>query len=138
MNIYLSNLAVMNAKLHNLHWNIVGINFVPIHNFTESLYDEAFEAFDAVAEHLKMENAMPLSKLSDYIKHATIEEIDAKEFSTGEVLKILLEDLTAMQALAKEIREIADENNDPIAVAMFEDYMAGYKKHLWFLNSMNK
>ena len=32
MNEYLSNLAVLNVKLHNLHWNVVGLQFVEITN----------------------------------------------------------------------------------------------------------
>lgn len=50
LNVYLSNLALWNVKLHNLHWNVTGRTFVQIHEFTEKLYDEVFEQFDAVAE----------------------------------------------------------------------------------------
>ena len=27
LNVYLSNIAVMTTKLHNLHWNVEGRNF---------------------------------------------------------------------------------------------------------------
>ena len=47
---YLANLAVWNVKLHNIHWNVVGPYFVSVHEYTEKLYDEVFEAYDAVAE----------------------------------------------------------------------------------------
>ena len=46
LNQYLANLAVWNIKLHNLHWNVVGNQFIQLHNFTEEMYDELFEAFD--------------------------------------------------------------------------------------------
>ena len=58
LNVYLSNLALWNVKLHNLHWNVTGRTFVQIHEFTEKLYDEVFEQFDAVAEIQKMQNNM--------------------------------------------------------------------------------
>lgn len=45
--VYLANLAVLNAKLHNLHWNVVGRAFIQVHEYTEGLYDELFEQFDA-------------------------------------------------------------------------------------------
>ena len=35
--VYLANLAVWNAKLHNLHWNVVGRAFVQVHEYTEGL-----------------------------------------------------------------------------------------------------
>ena len=75
LNVYLSNLALWNVKLHNLHWNITGRTFVQIHEFTEKLYDEVFEQFDAVAEIQKMQNNMPLVKMSDYLQQATLSEI---------------------------------------------------------------
>ena len=59
LNTYLANLAVWNVKLHNLHWNVVGKLFVSLHEYTESRYDAAFEAFDEVAEVLKMRGEMP-------------------------------------------------------------------------------
>ena len=68
MNEYLSNLAVLNVNLHNLHWNVVGVQFVQLHEFTEQLYDEFFEKYDSVAEILKMQGEKPLVKLSDYLK----------------------------------------------------------------------
>ena len=45
-NQYLADLAVMTFKLHNLHWNVTGSQFVPVHEFTEALYDKLFEYFD--------------------------------------------------------------------------------------------
>ena len=37
INKYLSNLAVEYFKLHNLHWNVVGINFKSTHEYLEVL-----------------------------------------------------------------------------------------------------
>ena len=37
---YLANLAVLFVKLHNVHWNVVGSQFLRIHTFTEELYDQ--------------------------------------------------------------------------------------------------
>ena len=73
-NQYLANLAVVTFKLHNVHWNTVGTQFVRVHEYTEELYDETFEFFDAVAEILKMNNVTPDSRLADYLKNATISE----------------------------------------------------------------
>ena len=43
LNQYLSNLAVLNLNLHNIHWNVEGLQFVKVHEFTEQLYDDFFE-----------------------------------------------------------------------------------------------
>lgn len=133
---YLANLGVLNVKLHNVHWNVVGPQFMEVHNFTESLYDKFFEDFDAVAEALKMRNEMPLSTMAEYLEKSDLKEIKAKPFSSKETLELVKEDLTSMKKLAIEIRNLADEEGDFTAVGMFEEYVGFYEKNLWFLNSI--
>ncbi len=136
--VYLANLAVLNAKLHNLHWNVVGRAFVQVHEYTEGLYDEFFEQFDAVAEAMKMRGAFPPVRLSEFLKIATIEEIDARDYSVGEVLQIVTQDVLAMQALAQQIREGADKMGDYLLAAQFDGYLESYAKRVWFLKAMQK
>jgi starvation-inducible DNA-binding protein len=136
LNVYLSNLAVLNVNLHNIHWNVTGKQFVQIHEFTEGLYDDFFEKYDAVAELLKMKGEKPLVKLSDYLKNATIKELESDKFSCRESLEIVLDYLNEMKNLATEIRNEADEDGDFEAVAEFEGHVSGYSKNLWFIRSM--
>jgi starvation-inducible DNA-binding protein len=138
MNKYVANLAVLNVKLHNLHWNVVGLQFMSVHNFTEQLYDDAFQKFDDVAEKIKMSGETPVSTIKEYLELASISEVAPKNFSTKEVLDILIADLKHMRSLAMDIREAADQEGDFGAVSMFEDHVAGYDKNLWFLSVMIK
>ncbi|HSH35377.1 DNA starvation/stationary phase protection protein [Schnuerera sp.] len=133
---YLANLGVLNVKLHNIHWNVVGNQFMRIHNFTEEIYDELFENFDEVAELLKMKKVMPLSTMKEYLEKANIEEINAKDFSVKESLEIIKKDLESMKKLATDIRNTADEKGDFETVAIFEDYVAYYSKNIWFVEAM--
>ncbi len=135
---YLSNLGVLIVKFHNVHWNVVGKQFVRIHNFTEELYDQVIEDFDEVAELLKMKEVMPLSTLTEYLENATVQEIKAKDFSVKESLEIVKSDLETMRTLATEIRNLADEEGDFETVALFEDYVAFYSKNIWFASAMLK
>ena len=136
MNEYLSNLAVWNVKLHNLHWNVVGPQFVQIHEFTESLYDDVFAKYDAIAEIMKMKGQTPLVKMVDYLGHASLKELDQESFTASEVLEILQKDLNQMKELATAIRFAADDEDDFEVVAEFEAHVAGYSKHLWFIQAM--
>jgi len=138
MNTYVANLAILNNKLHNLHWNVIGVQFMPVHKFTEELYDDAFAKFDDVAEQIKILGHMPLATTKDYLEATTVDEIQPKDFGQKEVLEIVKSDLELMKALATEIRNLADEDNDFVTVALFEDHVADYAKNLWFLESMLK
>lgn len=136
MQTYLSNLAVLNAKLHNIHWNVEGKQFMQVHEFTEGLYEDFFEKMDVVAEMLKMKDEKPLVKLNDYVEEATVKELSAKKFSCEEALKLVKEDLEEMKSLATEIREEADEDGDFEVVAEMEDHISEYSQKLWFLRAM--
>ena len=135
---YLSNLAVLNIKMHNIHWNVVGSQFMAVHEFTEKIYDKLFEQFDEVAELLKMKGIMPLSTVAEYLESSSIEEVKAKEFPIEEALEIVKKDLEAMKELATSVRNAADEEGDFETVAVFEDYVAFYSKYIWFVDSMLK
>ncbi|MGM0439200.1 MAG: Dps family protein [Patescibacteria group bacterium] len=136
MQTYLSNLAVLNAKLHNLHWNVEGKQFMQVHEFTEGLYEDFFEKFDEVAEILKMKGETPLVRMDQYKKNASIEELESKAFSCNEVLEIVEEDLEEMKSLATEIRNEADDQGDFEVVGEFEEHVAEYSQKLWFLKAM--
>ncbi len=135
---YLSNLAVLNVKFHNIHWNVVGRHFMKIHDLTEEIYDIFFEAFDEVAELLKMKNVMPLSTMAEYLEKADVKEVAAKDFPTEEALELVKADLELMRTLATDIRNTADDEGDFETVAMFEDYVADYSKYIWFVDAMLK
>ncbi|HHY08989.1 MAG TPA: DNA starvation/stationary phase protection protein [Firmicutes bacterium] len=135
---YLSDLNVLFVKLHNIHWNVVGKQFMRVHDFTEELYDQVFEDFDEVAELLKMKNVMPLATVKEYLENASIEEVEAREFQTKEALEIVKADLETMRELATEIRNVSDEEGDFETTALFEDYVAFYSKNIWFADAMLK
>lgn len=136
LNVYLSNLAVGNVKLHNVHWNVVGTQFVQVHEYTEAIYDDFFEKYDEVAEALKMRNEKPLVTMVDYLEKATLKENNSDRFTVRESLDIVKSDLELMRELATDIRNTADEAGDFGIVAMMEDHVAGYDKELWFINSI--
>lgn len=138
LNQYLSNLAVLLPKTHNLHWNVVGVQFTSLHNYTEELYDYYFEKYDEVAELIKMRGHYPLVKMTDYLANATVKEFEAKDFSTKEVLTSIKEDMELLMAEAKKIREVAAEEDDFGVVTEMEDQIGHFTKQLWFINSIMK
>ena len=138
VNGYLANVAVSYVKLHNLHWNVVGPQFKAVHEYLESIYDAYAAVLDAVAELLKMQDEMPLSRMSDYLAAASIKEIEAKEYSVEESIQIVLADMEEMKAQAADIRALADEDDNFPVVNMMEDNLAEYSKNIWFLKSMLK
>ena len=139
LNTYLANLAVLNIKIHNLHWNIVGSQFVSVHEYLESEYDKAGERLDEVAELIRISGESPVANLKEYLEISTIKEIEtSKEVSIKEALEIVLSDIKLQKELALEIRKESDEtDNFPVANAM-EDHIEDYNKQIWFVESSLK
>ena len=85
-----------------------------------------------------MKRQYPLAKLSDYLKHATVKEIEPKDFTIPEVVASIKEDMELMLADARKIREVAAAEDDFTISNLMEDHVAYYVKQLWFLEAMSK
>jgi starvation-inducible DNA-binding protein len=136
LNKYLADNAVMYIKLHNLHWNVYGLQFKPVHEYLEALYDDTTEKMDEIAELLRMKGEYPAASLEEYLKLSSIKELPAEKIANKAALEIVLEDLKALDAEAKDVRATADEDDIFDVVMMMEDYCAFYQKTIWFISQM--
>lgn len=137
-NEYLADLVVWTTKLHNIHWNVRGEQFVQVHEYTEAEYDKAFVRSDDVAEFLRKQELTPVSTLKEYLKISHIEEVEPKAFEIKEAFEIVLADMEHLRKHATELRNAADEEGLFTAVAILEDHVADYDKQIWFLKSILK
>lgn len=135
LNKYLADTAVMYIKLHNFHWNIYGTQFKGVHEYLETLYDGMTENMDAIAELIRMHGEYPGASMEDYLKISSIQELPSEKIEIKKALSIVLEDLTALDKEAKEIRTAADEKDVFDVVAMMEDHCADFQKTIWFIRS---
>ena len=51
---YLASEIVLNLKIRNFHWNVVGVRFNDLHKFFEDLYISGSGYADEVAERIRM------------------------------------------------------------------------------------
>ena len=138
MNQYVSNLAVLNVKFHNLHWNVVGKQFVSVHVYLEKLYDDFFEKYDEIAERIKMLGYFPKASMKAYLNTSNVKELNDGEISVEEALNIALEEIKELKELSKDIRIEADKFDDFVTVALMEDHISGFDKEIWFIESTLK
>ena len=138
LNLYLVNLNVLYRKVQNYHWNVVGKGFFTIHAKLEEFYDKINEQVDDVAERILSIGARPYGTLKDYLELTTIKEAENKEISVHDVLISVKADFESMLTLVKEIKVIADDENDYGTSAMLDEYISEYEKNLWMLNAYLK
>lgn len=132
---YLSNLLVGFVKLHNIHWNVIGMNFKPVHEYLENIYDNFSEKYDEIAEYQKMNGIYPKASLKNYLELSSVEEIESKDYSCKEAIEIALELIKSQKKLALEIREETEDFN---LSNMMESHVEDYNKKIWFIENMLK
>ncbi|MGL5021172.1 MAG: Dps family protein [Mycoplasmatales bacterium] len=135
MNKLLADLNVLNAKLHNFHYNVVGINFMSIHKMLEKEYDYGFELIDEVAEQIKIQGEYPASSLKEYLELSTINEVESKDYNSEEILVHLINDY---ELILESAKKILSETSVLSTENLMNDIVDEISKKLWFFNAMTK
>ena len=138
LNVYLADVGVLYIKWHNLHWNVVGMQFKSIHEYLETLYDEVSDVLDETAELLKINGEQPAASMKEYLAIATVEELSSLDVTVEKVIECLISDMTHMKKSAVNIRETANKDDSFDVANLLEDHIENYNKNLWFLKSMQK
>lgn len=138
LNQYVADTAVIFIKLHNIHWNIIGKDFLEIHKYTEELYNHFFKSYDAFAEILKIKNKNVYGSMSDYLKVATLKELGTNELNIKEALKIIKEDFDMLLITVSKLRELAHDVNDISTILIAEDEIKFLNQHIWFITTLLK
>lgn len=126
---------VFYMKLHNLHWNVEGLLFKPIHEMTEGIYDNFADIFDDVAERVIQLGDKPYVTLSEAIKVAKIKEESKTKFKGEEVLKIVLKDYEYFLSSFKDLSSIADKAGDSTTADYANGVIAQFEKNIWMLKA---
>ncbi|XMB68041.1 DNA starvation/stationary phase protection protein [Mycoplasmatota bacterium zrk1] len=135
---YVMDMAALNVKLHNLHWNVVGPFFGDIHKRTQAYYEQAELMYDQIAERMKMLNTYPETLLSEYAKQTKIKEMESRDYKGTEVIEYIINDFKYLLDSARKILILANNINDPTTASLFSDYIDFYEKELWMLTSLLK
>ena len=135
LNKYLADLHVLYSKLHNYHWNVVGIGFFEMHLKLEEFYTATAIEIDTIAERILQLEERPLASMKSYLEVSTLKEAESQKIKPAEAAKDVLSDY---EVVLKEIREIvlmAADNNDDQTVALIDGSIANYEKHIWMLSA---
>ncbi|GLI54768.1 DNA starvation/stationary phase protection protein [Propionigenium maris DSM 9537] len=135
LNIYLSNLHVLYTKIHNLHWNVVGVGFYEMHLKLEEFYTATALELDEIAERILTLEGRPLASMKDYIENATLKEIDSKPIKPVKAAELVFKDFQKVLKHLREISVLAAENSDEQTVGMLDNYIGIYEKNLWMLGA---
>jgi starvation-inducible DNA-binding protein len=133
----LADAYAFQLKANNYHWNVEGPNFAEYHKFLGDLYEEVFEATDAIAEQIRALDAYAPGSFSRFMELTDI-QCEIVVPAPIEMMRNLFVDNDKVLETLNVAFKLA-ENFDKQGLA---DYLAGridtHNKHRWMLRSITK
>lgn len=137
LDVYLSDLHVLAAKIKAFHWNIIDNNFFSLHEKLDDLHEPILESIDDTAERIRSLGVLAPTTLKHYIETSQLEE-KADVTDASEIFKTLLQDYEAViRHLRASIPKVIDENGDEATGDFLIGEMAALEKTAWMIRSMN-
>lgn len=128
----LYDLIALGRVLKQLHWNVVGPGFRPIHLHLDEIYAVVDDATDEVAERLAATGHSPNGRIADVGEHSEIEDVPAGFTMDSEVLKLAEHALRRAASLIRT-RTLEIEDVDTVTADLLHTIAFSLEKHHWQL-----
>lgn len=138
LNEFLSDLEMLNVKLQNYHWNVIGKGFFTTHEKLEEYYDEVRNQIDEVAEHILSLGHQPLGTMKDFMENSKIREAKNEQIKSIDIMENVIHDLQELKQKAVQIKQEAEDKEYYATSTLMDDYLANYSKKIWMLNAALK
>ena len=118
-----------------VHWNVRGLHFLHVHEFTEHQYNELFEAVDEIAERIRALGFLVPGNTSWISNKSEVTEI-SEEASMQEMMKCLLDGHRVLIKQSKKLQKVANDCNDEATVDLAVRRILFHEKTAWMLRSL--
>lgn len=137
LNKLAATLHVYYSNLRGFHWHVEGKSFFTFHEELEKMYDAEAERIDEVAERILQLGGVPVRLYGDIEKLSEIKQSEIMTCS-NEISKNLLETVSILLRMEREILAFAGDNNDDVTSGMMSEYISGQEKLVWMLTAFLK
>ncbi|MEE3777393.1 Dps family protein [Campylobacter sp. CX2-4080-23] len=120
---------------HDYHWNVKGLQFFSIHEYTEKEYDELAELFDEMAERAIQIGGKAITKADELLKVAKAPKISKDSYTPIEVIEALKAAFEYLVVEFKKLEDVAQKADDNTTVAIAQENYAKLEKKIWMLNA---
>lgn len=130
----LASLLDLHLTLKHIHWNVVGVNFISVHEFLDPQVDSVQEMSDAVAERIAALGGSPLGTPGAIIKFRTWDDYALNREPTVRHLSALDDVYTGViidhRAAQAELAEL-----DPVTEDMIIGQLRELEQYQWFVRA---
>jgi len=130
----LAALLDLHLTLKHIHWNVVGLNFISIHEFLDPQVDTVREMSDAVAERIATLGGEPLGTPGAIVKFRSWDDYELNREPAVRHLSAL--DQVYHGVIAdhrKAVEELRDL--DPVTEDLFIGHLADLEQYQWFVRA---
>ena len=130
----LAALLDLQLTLKHIHWNVVGINFISIHEFLDPQVDSVRAMSDAVAERIATLGGEPLGTPGAIVKFRTWDDYELNREPTVRHLSALDRVYGGVISDHRKAVEQLGEL-DPVTEDLFIGHLADLELYQWFVRA---
>ena len=148
LNKLLADVYVTFVQSRNFHWNVVGPNFMALHNKFKEIYEMTDTMGDDIAERIRALDGNPIATMAQWLEKASLKEVPTL-LADEEMVVILINNLESIVSCMRELcedeedetEETEQENNevdvecDEATETMLGAQMQELEKQVWILRS---
>lgn len=132
-----SDVVVFYLKAHGYHWNVEGADFAQYHALFESIYSDAYDSIDPIAENVRKLGKYAPFKLATFIKLSTLKDTNVPTDPKSMALDLL----DANEALIAELKTVfttANKANEQGIANYIAERIDMHQKWSWQLKASTK
>lgn len=131
----LSNEQEAALVLKHAHWNLVGPNFIAVHEMLDPEVDSVLNQADETAERISQLGGSPMGRADDVVANRSWDKFELTgRKSAEEYLKALIAYYEQFIAADREAIKQLDEL-DVISSNIVQDHVQDLEKFLWFMRA---
>ena len=136
LNRNLSDLYLINIKTKKYHWDVVGPQFMTLHELWQEQYETLTENIDATAERIRALGGYPVGTAKRFLELATIQEHpNDLPLATEMVARLAKDHEQIIRNLRTDIDRCSDEFHDEGNADFLTGVMEQHEEMAWMLRS---
>ena len=135
LNKLLADEHVVYTKTRNFHWNIEGSNFMELHKFYESQYEELADMIDEIAERIRTLGHFAEGRMKDFLQLARIMEVEYTNDQKKQLQFLLDDHETIIRSIRQIVDKFDDEHKDHGSADFVTGIMKQHEKMAWMIRS---
>jgi starvation-inducible DNA-binding protein len=136
MNVALANTSLLTIKTKKFHWDVVGPQFMTLHELWDEQYETLNLYADETAERIRMLGGYPLGTAQGFLHATELKEHPGEIPSATEAVSFLVDDHeTIVRSLRRAIDACQDDLKDAGTADFLTGMLRGHEKMAWMLRS---